>query len=114
MQKSLVVKQPQQQRTDSRAFAFFVPTKSRHHTIAIALVLHLQHHALVRFVSARDRFRYYAIQPGAFKTSKPIRRRCKIRRHRRYVHWWSNRRKQRLQLLPAFIETLVAQIAPAV
>ena len=54
LQRARIVEKPEQQRADQRALAFLVPAKARNHAIAVALVLHLEHHALVRLVGARD------------------------------------------------------------
>src|SRR5579864_6643535 len=73
LQRARLVEQAKQQRADQRALAFLVPAESGHHAIAIALVLHLQHHALVRLVGAVDRLGHDAIEPRAFETPEPIR-----------------------------------------
>src|SRR5450755_75718 len=48
-----IVEESKQQRSDGDILASFVPAKTGHYAVAVALVFDLQHHALVRFVSAR-------------------------------------------------------------
>ncbi len=48
LQRTRIVIQSQQQRAHSHTFTIFMPSKTSHHAVTIALMLHLQHHALVR------------------------------------------------------------------
>ena len=50
LEASRVVVQPEQQRAECRAFAVLVPAEAGDDAVAVALVLHLEHHALVRLV----------------------------------------------------------------
>ncbi len=52
--------------------ALLVPAKAGHDTIAIALVLDLKHHALIRFVGSGDRLSDDAVEAGALEATKPI------------------------------------------
>src|SRR5580692_11162683 len=71
MQASAIVVKTQQQRP-YRAIALLVPAKSRHHAVAVALMFHLEHHALVRLVGSFTRLCHNTIEPGAFKAVKPV------------------------------------------
>ena len=79
LQRARVVEEAEQQRADRGALAFLVPAKTGHHAVAIALVLDLEHHALVRLVGACDRLGHDAVETGAFEAAKPIRRDTPIR-----------------------------------
>ena len=52
LQRPRIVEKAEQQRSDSRALTFLVPPKSGDNAVAIALVLNLEHHALVRLIRA--------------------------------------------------------------
>src|SRR6202035_2674711 len=67
------VKQAEQKRPDRRAVVAFVPSKARHHAIAVALMLNLEHRALVRLISARNRLGHNPVEARAFKAPEPIR-----------------------------------------
>src|SRR6476660_3541819 len=62
----------QQQRADRRLVTALVPTKSVDDAIAFALVLHLQHHSLVRLVGSVAGFRNHAIESCALEALEPI------------------------------------------
>ena len=47
-------------------------SETGHHAIAIALVFHLEHHALVRLVESRGRLGHDAVETRAFEAAKPI------------------------------------------
>ena len=53
LQRARIVEKAEQQRADSRALAFLVPSKPGDDAVAIALVFDLEHHALVRLVGRR-------------------------------------------------------------
>src|ERR1700760_1800519 len=55
LQCSGFIKQPQQQGTDGFALGILVPPEPGHDTVAIALVLHLEHDPLARLVPAIHR-----------------------------------------------------------
>src|SRR5579871_4942723 len=62
LQRTDVIEEAQEQRADQSAIAFFVPTKSRHDTIALALVFDFEHGAFVRFVDSRRELGHHAVQ----------------------------------------------------
>src|SRR3954469_16605403 len=72
LQRALVVEETEQQRSDHCALALLVPAKARNYAVAIALVLHLQHDALVGLITAGDRLGHHAVQTRAFEAAKPI------------------------------------------
>ena len=74
LQRAGVVEKAEQERADSRALTLLVPAKAGNDTIAIALVLDLEHHALVGFVGSRNRLGDDAVETGALEATKPIRR----------------------------------------
>ena len=74
LQRAGVVEKAEQERADSAAFALLMPSKAGNDTIAIALVLDLEHHALIRFVGSRNQLSDDAVEPGALKATKPVRR----------------------------------------
>jgi hypothetical protein len=53
LQRAGIVEEAEQQRADGRPLAFLVPAKTGDHAVAIALVLHLEHHALVGLVGPK-------------------------------------------------------------
>src|SRR6185437_16274228 len=61
--------QPQQQRTNLASLALLVPAESSHHAIAVALVLDLQHHALVRLVSILRGLCHHSVKTGALESA---------------------------------------------
>ena len=89
LQFALFVEEAQQQRTDQRAITFLVPAKSCYHAIAVALMLDLEHRALVWLVCPFDGLGHHAVKSRAFKAAKPIcrqgvipGRRCQVNRRR--------------------------------
>ena len=58
--------------TRQGAIAFFVPAKSRHDTVAVALVFDLEHCAFVRLVGSGRELGHDAIQAGTLEPTKPI------------------------------------------
>src|SRR5438132_5546016 len=70
---SIVVIEAEQQRTDRGFLATFVPAESGDDAVAFALVLHLEHHALVRLVGSVLTFGDDAIESRALESLKPIR-----------------------------------------
>src|SRR5690348_3657814 len=113
LQRAAVIIKSQKQRTNRRALAFLVPAKSRDYAIAVALMLHLEHDALVRLIRSRDRLGYHAIQARAFKSPKPIRSHRSVPRCRRQMNRRLGRTHQLFQPLPPFLERLFPQIARA-
>jgi hypothetical protein len=57
------VKQAEQKRADRGAVASFVPSKPSHDAIAVALMLDLEHHALVRDRKSRAHARISSDSP---------------------------------------------------
>src|SRR5579883_797192 len=64
LQRAGIVVQTEQQRADAARLAFFVPAETGGDAIAIALVLDLQHDALVRLVAEVERLGDDAIESG--------------------------------------------------
>ena len=74
LQRARIVEKAEQQRADRGALALLVPSKAGNHAVAIALVLDLEHHALVRLVGPGNRLGHHAVETRAFEAAKPIRR----------------------------------------
>ena len=110
LQHTRIIEQPKQQRPDRLSFTFLMPPKSGDHAIAVALVLHLQHHPLVRLVGPGHRLGHNPVKPRAFKPPKPIRSHTRIPRSRSQVKRRRGRRKQRLQFPPPALKRNTAQI----
>src|SRR2546428_142830 len=85
LQNAGIVVEAEQQRANSRALPVLVPSKTANDTIAIALVLHFEHNALVGFIRFRNRLRYDAVKTRALKASKPIRSNGEVSRCRRQM-----------------------------
>ena len=47
LQHTRIVEEPEQQRSDGHTLASLMPSKTRNDAVAVALVLDLEHHALV-------------------------------------------------------------------
>src|SRR6476660_4736074 len=110
LQRARVIKQAQQQRTHQRAIAFLVPAKTSHHAIAIALVLYLEHDALVRLISSREWLRDHPIKSRALKAPEPVRSNVAVTRRRRQMDRRSCSRNQSLQFPPSHLERLAAKV----
>src|SRR5271155_491362 len=87
LQRARIVIQAEQKRSHCRALASFVPSKARHDTIAVALVLDLEHHALVGLIGAGSRLGHYAVEARAFKALEPIRCDGGFTRSRGQMDW---------------------------
>src|SRR5437588_3630627 len=74
LQRALIVKEAEQQGTDLSAGRILVPAKPRHHAIAIAFVLDLEHHALVGLIAAADGFGDHSVKSRALEAVEPIAR----------------------------------------
>src|SRR5262245_12129703 len=74
LQVAIVVKKAEQERANSRSCAFLVPAKAGNNTIALALVLDLEHHALIRLIGSQSRLGDDAVETSALKATKPVRR----------------------------------------
>ena len=79
LQRAGIVEETEQQRADCGALAFLVPAEAGDDAVAIALVLHLEHHALVRLVGAGTRLGHDAVETGALEAAEPIRGDARIR-----------------------------------
>src|SRR6266852_3233292 len=87
LQRPRAVKQAEQKRADRRAVASFVPSKSSHDAIAVALMLNLEHHALVGLIGAGNRLCHNPVEARAFKAPEPIRRDSWFTRCRSQMDW---------------------------
>src|SRR5437660_6055253 len=92
LEVAVVVIQAEQQRTNRGFLAAFVPAESGDDAVAFTLVLHLEHHALVRLVGSVLTFGDDAIESGALESLKPIRgsfsvasRGCDVKRRLRIL-----------------------------
>ena len=72
LQRAGIVIQAKQKRAHRSALASFVPSKAGHDAIAVALMLDLEHHALVRLIGAGNWLGHDAIETRAFKAPEPI------------------------------------------
>ena len=75
LQVAGVVVETEQQRADGVSLAALVPAEAGDDAVAVALVLHLEHHALVRLVDAARRLRHHAVEAGALEAPEPVARR---------------------------------------
>ncbi len=87
-----------------------MPAETGDHAVAIALVLDLEHHALVGLVGSRNRLGHDAVESGALEATKPVRRDARSRVAG--VRWSGGVAdgEQRLQLSAASLERLAPQI----
>ena len=65
-------KRPSSSEPTAVAVAVLVPAKAGDDAVAVALVLDLEHDALVRLVGAADRLGHHAVEPGAFEALEPV------------------------------------------
>src|SRR3954468_22246307 len=72
LEVALVVVETEKQRSDRGSFSVLVPAESGDDTIRFALVLHLEHRALVRLVEARELFGHHAVEPRALEALEPV------------------------------------------
>src|ERR1700689_3322296 len=72
LQLARIVIKAKQKGADRRALASLVPSKAGHDAIAVALMLDLEHHALVRLIGAGNWLGHDAIETRAFKAPEPI------------------------------------------
>src|SRR5262249_32660571 len=87
LQRSGSIKEAQQQGTDSRTIAVFVPAKTRHDTVAVTLMLDLKHDPLIRLENAGSRLRNDSVESCALKAAKPIGRNAPVTGCRCQVDW---------------------------
>src|SRR5574338_144856 len=88
LEGAVVAVEAKQQRADRRAVAVLVPAEARHDTVAVTLVLHLEHDALVRLVGPAVRLGDHAIEPRALEALEPILGHHAVPRGWRQVQWW--------------------------
>src|SRR6201986_4091804 len=87
-----------------------MPAKTRYDTIAVALMLDLQHRALVRRVWPTDRLRDYAIEPRTFEACEPVLRGCGVPRCGCEMQWCTQVDENPFELGAPGGKRLVAQI----
>src|ERR1700733_3443213 len=97
LQRAGIIEESQQQRADRGPLAGLMPAKAGNHAVAIALVLYLEHHALIGFVGACHRLRHDPVKTGALEAVKPVRRDICFVCCRRDVNRRRGRGEQRLQ-----------------
>src|SRR5215468_2976146 len=73
LQRAIVVKKAEQERADSRTRTFLVPAKAGNNTIALALVLDLEHHTLIRLIGPQSRLGDHAVETSALEATEPVR-----------------------------------------
>src|SRR5437868_499088 len=106
---SIVVVETEQQRSNFRFLAALVPAKSGDHAVALALVLHLEHHPLVRLVSPAFRFGDDAIESCTLEALKPVGCGRSVARRRRDVKWRLRLPENRLESRPPLGERRLAE-----
>src|SRR4029077_3319130 len=84
LQRAFFIIEPKQERADG-VLAALVPAKSRHHTVAGADMLDLDHRALSRLIRSRRRLGDHAVQPRALEALQPVDGDLAVARHRREV-----------------------------
>ena len=72
LQRAAVVVKAKQQRTDRGTSAFLVPAEAGDDAVAVALVLDLEHDALVGLIDAGDGFGDNAVETSAFEAAEPV------------------------------------------
>src|SRR4051794_37360053 len=82
-----------------------MPTKSRDDAVAITLMLHFEHDAFVGFVGSRRRFGNHAVEPRAFKATKPISRYADVSRCRSQMDWLARFLENLYQLITSLLES---------
>ena len=113
LQVAGIIEEPEEERPHVRARAVLVPAEASHHAVAIPLVLHLEHDALVGLVPDRDRFGHDAIEAGAFEAAEPIGGDVRLAGRRSEVNGRGGVGEQFLQAAAAILKGLVAEIAIA-
>ena len=87
-----------------------MPAKTRHHTVAVPLMLHLQHHPLVRLIRSIYRLRHHSIQPRPLKSLEPVRRHTLVPSRGGHMHRRPRMAKHLFQSLPPHVKRNLAQI----
>src|SRR6478672_7661375 len=72
LESPVVVEEAEEQRAERDALSVLVPAEACHHAITLALVLHLEHDALVRLVRSVLALRDHAVEPGALEPAEPV------------------------------------------
>ena len=114
LQRARIVKEAEQERSDRGAVASFVPSKAGHDAIAVALMLDLEHHALVGLIGAGNRLSDHTVEARAFKAPEPIRRDTWFTRCRSQMDWRHRACQQRLQLFAPPLERFAPPIAVSI
>src|SRR5271170_3245111 len=110
LQRSRLIKEPEQKRSNGSVIAVLVPPKPRDDAIAIALMLHLDHRALVRFVDAGLRLDDQSIEACTLEAPKPILRNAPLACRWSQVDRRRGVGEQFLQPLPSPLKRFAAQI----
>src|ERR1700687_4346303 len=111
LQRARIVIEAEQKGADRVAIASFVPSKAGHDAIAVALMLDLEHHALVGLIGAGNRLGHNPVEAGAFKPPEPIRRHTRFTRCGSQMDWRARAFKDRLQLFAPLLERFAPPIA---
>src|SRR5580692_12817902 len=88
-----------------------MPTESSHYAIAVAFVLHFEHHSLVRLVSSCRIFGHHTVQSCAFKAPKPIGGNLSIAGCRSEMYRSFRRSEQRFQFASPLLKRFALEIA---
>jgi hypothetical protein len=110
LQSARFIEKSKQQRTNRRALSVFVPPKPCNDAVTIPLVLHLQHHAFISLIGARNILRHHSIETGTLKAPEPVSSDTSFLGRRRYVNWRRSRGQQSLEPLPTISKWLTAKI----
>ena len=100
--------------TDFLARRFFVPAESGDYAVTVALVLDLEHCALVGLIGKIDWLGYDTVETGSFEALEPIESCVSISCSRGDVDGRFGRLEQCFQFRPALLKRGVAKIALAV
>src|SRR6516162_11765040 len=90
-----------------------MPSKSRNHAVAVALVLDLEHHTFVRLVGPVGRFRDYTVEARSLEAPKPIFCNVPVTCSRSEMDGRRRIPEQQLKLSSADFEWFTAQITIA-
>src|SRR6476646_8620471 len=104
LQMTGVVVQAEEQRADRALLTALVPAEAGHDAVALALVLDLEHDALVRLVGAVDRLGDDAVEPRALEALEPVASDADVARRRREVERRLEPTQRLFQERPAFVE----------
>ena len=104
------VMEAEQQRPHRGPIGILMPAKAGNDAVALARVLHLQHHALVRLVDPGRVLRHDAVEPGALEAPEPIRGNGMVACRRGEVERGHDPGKHRLQRRASLFERGLAKI----